>query len=60
MEERRLDAGSTNFLGHVNRVFSVKFLPDSDHLLVSAGADSAVLLWDLRSKNVGRESQRQL
>ena len=35
------------FLGHGNRVFSVKWI--DENLLVSAGWDNTILLWDLRT-----------
>eukprot|EP01006_Ploeotia_vitrea_P045285 TRINITY_DN66927_c1_g1_i1.p1 TRINITY_DN66927_c1_g1~~TRINITY_DN66927_c1_g1_i1.p1 ORF type:complete len:346 (+),score=-6.74 TRINITY_DN66927_c1_g1_i1:144-1181(+) len=34
--------------GHSNRVFSVKFVPGNDNLLLSGGWDNTVQIWDLR------------
>jgi WD40 repeat protein len=34
--------------GHSNRVFSLKFKPDDPNLLISAGWDNTVQIWDLR------------
>ena len=34
--------------GHSNRVFSLKFVPDDPQLLLSAGWDNTVQIWDLR------------
>jgi len=34
--------------GHSNRVFSLKFVPDEPQLLLSAGWDNTVQIWDLR------------
>ena len=35
-------------LGHSNRVFSVKFVPEDDNMLVSGGWDNTVQIWDSR------------
>ena len=34
--------------GHSNRVFSLKFNPDDDNVVVSGGWDNTVQVWDLR------------
>ncbi len=34
--------------GHSNRVFSLKFAPDDDNLVISGGWDNTVQVWDLR------------
>lgn len=34
--------------GHSNRVFSVKFVPNDDNLIISGGWDNTVLVWDAR------------
>lgn len=34
--------------GHSNRVFSVKFVPNDDNLIISGGWDNTVLIWDAR------------
>ena len=34
--------------GHSNRVFSLKFNPDDDNIIVSGGWDNTVQIWDLR------------
>ena len=34
--------------GHSNRVFSLKFCPDDENLLVSGGWDNTVQVWDIR------------
>jgi WD40 repeat protein len=36
--------------GHSNRVFSLKFKPDDENLLVSGGWDNTVQIWDLRTE----------
>jgi hypothetical protein len=43
-------AGNLASPGHHNRVFSVKFLPDNPDILVSAGWDGNVFIWDLRDR----------
>ena len=35
--------------GHSNRIFGVKFVPDDPMLLLSAGWDNTVQVWDLRT-----------
>ncbi|TMW61767.1 hypothetical protein Poli38472_010830 [Pythium oligandrum] len=35
--------------GHSNRVFSVKFFPDDDNVLVSGGWDNTLQIWDVRA-----------
>lgn len=35
--------------GHSNRVFSLKFVPDDENLLVSGGWDNTVQVWDIRA-----------
>ena len=49
-----LQPGKHETLGHQNRVYSVKYLPDNENMLVSGGWDHNVLLWDLRSGQVER------
>lgn len=34
--------------GHSNRVFSVKFVPGNDNLVLSGGWDNTVQIWDIR------------
>lgn len=36
--------------GHSNRVFALKFHPEHEHMLISAGWDNTVQLWDLRNE----------
>ena len=40
--------------GHSNRVFSVKFHPLDEHLMLSAGWDNTVQIWDLRVEGAVR------
>ena len=40
--------------GHANRVFSLKFFPDDENILMSAGWDNTVQLWDLRMDDAVR------
>mmetsp|Transcript_13885 Transcript_13885/g.17995 ORF Transcript_13885/g.17995 Transcript_13885/m.17995 type:complete len:361 (+) Transcript_13885:82-1164(+) len=40
---------STQSSGHSNRIFSLKFSPDDDHILASGGWDNTVHFWDTRS-----------
>jgi COMPASS component SWD3 len=45
--------GGTNFsitstAGHSNRIFSVKFLPHDDNIIISGGWDNTVQIWDIR------------
>eukprot|EP00033_Pygsuia_biforma_P004971 GCRY01005450.1.p1 GENE.GCRY01005450.1~~GCRY01005450.1.p1 ORF type:complete len:334 (-),score=70.72 GCRY01005450.1:13-1014(-) len=35
-------------IGHTNRIYSLKFHPDDDNVLLSGGWDNRVLVWDLR------------
>ncbi|GKT16898.1 WD domain G-beta repeat, partial [Aduncisulcus paluster] len=35
--------------GHSNRIFSVKFHPDDSNMVLSAGWDKSVQIWDLRA-----------
>ncbi|CAI2374343.1 unnamed protein product [Moneuplotes crassus] len=44
--------GGTGVLGHSNRVFSVKYIPEDPNLIISGGWDNTVLLWDLRTSKV--------
>ena len=37
-----------NKAGHSNRVFSVKFSQDDDNVVLSAGWDNTVQIWDIR------------
>lgn len=34
--------------GHSNRIFSVKFLPSDENLIISGGWDNTVQIWDIR------------
>lgn len=45
---RILDEADLNQIGHSNRVFAIKFIPDDLNLMMSGGWDANVLLWDLR------------
>lgn len=36
-------------VGHSNRVFSLKYLPENDNVLLSGGWDGTVQVWDLRA-----------
>lgn len=36
--------------GHTNRVFSVRFYPNDDNMLVSGGWDNKIVFWDLRQE----------
>jgi WD40 repeat protein len=36
--------------GHTNRIFSILFHPANDHLLISAGWDDSIQVWDTRSE----------
>lgn len=40
--------------GHANRVFSVKFFPDDENILMSAGWDNTVQFFDTRTDNTVR------
>jgi COMPASS component SWD3 len=44
-----LGYGSKASPGHSNRVFSVKFVPGDDNMVVSGGWDNTVQIWDLRT-----------
>ena len=50
-EMRRYLGGGAGLraLGHTSRVFSIKFVPDEPPLLLSAGWDNSVHVWDLRA-----------
>lgn len=39
--------------GHSNCVFSVKFHPKEPHMLISAGWDNTVCIWDMRVRTPG-------
>ena len=49
-----LQPGKYETMGHQNRVYSVKYLPNDENMLVSGGWDHTVLLWDLRTGLVER------
>ena len=49
-----LQPGKHDTMGHQNRVYSVKYLPESENEVVSGGWDHMVLLWDLRTGTVVR------
>ncbi|KAG8469846.1 hypothetical protein KFE25_006301 [Diacronema lutheri] len=36
--------------GHSNRVFSLRFHPTDEHMLLSAGWDNTIQMWDLRTE----------
>ena len=40
--------------GHTNRIFSCKFVPHSNHLLMSGGWDSTIQIWDTRQSQAVR------
>ena len=40
--------------GHTSRITAIRFVPDAPDLIVSAGWDENVLLWDMRSRQVVR------
>lgn len=40
--------------GHANRVFSLKFYQENENVLISAGWDNTVQIWDLRADNAVR------
>eukprot|EP01041_Mallomonas_annulata_P010247 gene10247-21378_t len=48
-----LQGGTTRSIdvsaGHSNRVFSVKFVPNDDNLIISGGWDNTVQIWDVRA-----------
>lgn len=37
--------------GHSSRVFSLKFLSDEPHMLLSAGWDNTIMFWDVRQRS---------
>lgn len=37
--------------GHVNRIFSIKCHPEDSNVLVSAGWDGSIKIYDIRAKN---------
>ena len=41
--------GSSQTTGHSNRVFSVKFHPTDENLLLSGGWDNTIQVWDVRA-----------
>ena len=43
-------AQSVGDTGHTNRVFSVRFYPEDDTMLVSGGWDNKIVFWDLRQE----------
>lgn len=47
---QQMSGGTANVTaGHSNRVFSLKFVPDDENLLISGGWDNTVQIWDLRA-----------
>jgi WD40 repeat protein len=40
--------GGGGELGHINRVFAVKFDKEDENLLISGGWDNNIKVWDLR------------
>jgi len=49
-----LGYGSRTTTGHSNRVFSVKFHPEEEHLVASGGWDNTVQIWDTRAGHAVR------
>lgn len=50
-----LSGGAANVTaGHSNRVFSLKFNPNDDNMLVSGGWDNTVQIWDVRAGHAVR------
>ena len=47
-ELRRYEGSNGMAVGHTSRVFSLRFVPNEPHLLVSAGWDRVVRFWDTR------------
>eukprot|EP00741_Cyanophora_paradoxa_P014635 tig00020816_g14115.t1 len=45
------EGGLKHQSAHANRIYSVKFLPEADNVVLSAGWDNTVQIWDLRSGN---------
>ncbi|KAG1707062.1 hypothetical protein DVH05_026258 [Phytophthora capsici] len=44
-----MDSGlGTLTAGHSNRVFSIKFVPEDENVIVSGGWDNTIQIWDLR------------
>lgn len=43
-------AQSVGDTGHTNRVFSVRFYPEDENMLVSGGWDNKIVFWDLRQE----------
>ncbi len=35
-------------VGHSNRVFACKFVPEDQNLLITGGWDQNILIWDVR------------
>lgn len=51
-DERMLDSSNWFNNGHSNRIFSIKFIPDDQNMLLSAGWEKAIFLWDIRDPKV--------
>jgi len=41
-----LEGGGSGEPGHSNRIFSVKFVTDDNNLILSAGWDNNIKVWD--------------
>ena len=46
--KNELTGGEKEDIGHVNRVYCVKFNPDDENILVTGGWDQTVKVWDIR------------
>ena len=46
--------GVSSAAGHSNRVFSVKWHPDDPNVVLSAGWDNTIQIWDVRQEHAAR------
>ena len=48
----KLESKKSNMPEHSNRIFSVKFNPNNENMLISGGWDNTLLFYDIRAKEV--------
>jgi len=47
---KRWNSNSISSTGHNNRIFALKYIPELENIIVTAGWDSNVFVWDIRER----------